>query len=91
MFPKWLRDLAHLIRKAHGLAESLTEEAHEFGKTPLAVLASVLDYRLGTCPLGTVRNRLAAFHEYCGLAVDNAEHQKTLELAKEFLNDWGAI
>lgn len=91
IFPKRLRCLAHLIRKAYGLSESLTEEAREVGNTALAVLGSVLDYRLGECTLETVRHRLAAFREYCELVIEKDEHQKTLELAKEFLNDWDAI
>lgn len=91
MFPKRLRCLAHLIRKARGLAESLTEEAQECGETALAVLKTVLDYRAGVCSLETVRNRLAAFHEYCTLVADNTSHQKTMELTKEFLNDWDTI
>ncbi|MEO5376574.1 MAG: transposase [Magnetococcus sp. DMHC-6] len=91
IFPKRLRCLAHLIRKAYGLSESLTEEAREFGNTALAVLGSELNYRLGECSLETVRHRLDAFHEYCELVIEHDEHQKTLELAKEFLNDWNAI
>lgn len=91
MFPRRLRCLAHLIRKARGLAESLTEEACEFGETALAILATVLDYRTGECTLELVQQRLASFRKYCELVADNAEHQKTQDLAKEFLNDWDAI
>jgi transposase len=91
IFPNRLRCLAHLIRKARGLAESLTEEGCEFGKTALAVLGTVLDYRLDECSLEKVQKRLASFHEYCILVADNTDHQKTLELAREFLNDWDAI
>lgn len=91
MFPKRLRCLAHLIRKARGLAESLTEEAREFGEVALAVLEAVFDHRLGTMSLETVRQRLASFHECCELVREGAEHKKTLALAGEFLNDWDAI
>lgn len=91
MFPKRLRCLAHLIRKARGLAESLTEEAREFGEVALAVLEAVFDHRLGTMSLETVRQRLASFREYCELVIEGEEHKKTRELAGEFLRDWEAI
>jgi transposase len=91
MFPKRLRCLAHLIRKARGLAESLTEEAREFGEVALAVLEAVFEHRLGTMPMETVQQRLASFRESCKLVIEGAEHKKTRELAGEFLRDWDAI
>jgi transposase len=91
MFPKRLRCLAHLIRKAHGLAESLTEEARKFGEAALVVLEAVFDHRLGTMSLETVQQRLALFREYCELVKEGTEHKKTRELAVEFLRDWDAI
>lgn len=91
IFLKRLRCLAHLVRKARGLAESLTEDAREFGETALAVLASVFSYRLGICPLEDVSRRLAAFRAYCEIVREGEEHKKTWELAGEFINDWDAI
>jgi len=91
LLPNRLRCLAHLIRKARGLAESLTEDARDFGETALAMLGAVLGYRLGEIPLETVREILAMFRQCCGLVINETDHQKTLELAKEFLNDWDAI
>ncbi|MBF0154936.1 MAG: IS66 family transposase [Magnetococcales bacterium] len=91
IFSKRLRCLAHLIRKARGLFESLTAEGREFGDTALTVLEAVLDYRLGLQSLEDVQKRLISFRAYCQIVVETSNHQKTLELAKEFLNDWDAI
>jgi len=91
IFPKRLRCLAHLIRKAQGLAESLTEEAREFGKTALMVLAMVFGSRSGKVAPETVQRQLSLFQAYCVLVTNSARHQNTLGLAGEFLNDWDAI
>lgn len=91
IFPNRLRCLAHLIRKAQGLYESVTWEAREFGLVALATLASVFSYLKGAYPLEQVQQWLAVFRECCELTKQIAVHEATRALAGEFLNDWDAI
>jgi transposase len=91
IFRNRLRCLAHLIRKAQGLYESLTGEAREFGLAALAVLMTVFSYLKGTCDLEQVQEWIAVFRQYCELMQQTAVHKSTQELAGEFLNDWDAI
>ena len=95
---KRLRCLAHLDRKAEGLAESLDSEARQFGKRAVSVLEKLKKevYRVREGPPGAVdlrrlhAIRLGKFkafrrcHEF-------SLHDKTRALAREFLNDWEAI
>jgi hypothetical protein len=89
-----LRCLAHLIRKARGLEQSLEAEANRFGEKTLEVLetlmAAVYQAREGP-PEVPLRQQHAAllreFLAFCDRHSD-AEQKKTRELAREFLNDW---
>lgn len=98
-YDKRLRCLAHLIRKARGLEQSLNQQAREFGAQTLALFENLLEqvYRTRDGPdipgPGLyVQNRdvLDAFNNLC---VDHWDcpHQKTRELAREFTHDWEAI
>ena len=89
-----LRCLAHLLRKARGLEQSLEAEAHGFGRRLLQVLETLMEAvyqaREGP-PHSPLRNRYAdllmALFDAC---VRHAEgpHKKTRDLARELLNDW---
>ena len=92
-----LRCLAHLIRKAKGLEESLDQEAHRFGKRALDVLKTLMEAvyqaREGPPdkPLSILHAvRLGKFWVFCENHWDS-EHKKTKELAREFIYDWDAI
>ena len=98
-YDKRLRCLAHLIRKARGLAQSLNQHAHQFGSQTLELIEELLrqiyQAREGPdlpAPSLYVENResLDAFSDLC---VDHWEsaHEKTRQLAREFINDWDAI
>jgi len=89
-----LRCLAHLIRKARGLQQSLEAEANCFGEKTLEVLetlmAAVYAAREGP-PEVPLRQQhatvLREFLAFCERHAD-AKHKKTRELARELLNDW---
>ena len=89
-----LRCLAHLIRKAHGLEDSLDRTAQRFGTQILhvieTVIAAVYDAR-GAPPDGGLRDRHApmvnALLDEC-LRQADSPHDKTRALARELLNDW---
>jgi hypothetical protein len=92
-----LRCLAHLIRKAKGLNESLDQDANRFGRRTLDVLEALMDAvyqaREGPPdkPLSVLHAiRLGKFWAFCENHRDS-EHKKTRELAREFINDWNAI
>ena len=91
-----LRCWAHLLRKARGLSESLNKEAQEFGEKALAVLTILMEaiYRAREVPgenlVEKYRELLEQFRSLCEQYQD-ADHKKTRELAREFLNDWEAI
>lgn len=92
-----LRCLAHLLRKARGLAQSLDPQAQTFGKRTLHVLERIMETvyqaREGP-PTSSLRDqqaiRLDKFWAFCERHWD-AEYKKTRELAREFLYDWDAI
>jgi len=91
-----LRCLAHLIRKAHGLEESLDAQAQQFGRHVLdvieAVIAAVYAARGDPAQAEGLRARhaplLNALLEACRPLAADAVHEKTRALARELLNDW---
>lgn len=93
---KRLRCWAHLKRKAVGLTESFSAEAQGFGQEILtlwtAVREAVRQARQGA--QASIRDafdeRIRIFRGRCQTMRASA-HQKTRELAGEFLNDWDAI
>jgi hypothetical protein len=95
-FARRLRCLAHLIRKARGLAESVTPTAQVFGTQVLecftVVVAAVYRARAGPGSdlRGELADDLAALRSACEQQRDSA-HPKTRQLARELLNDWDTI
>jgi hypothetical protein len=93
-----LRCLAHLIRKARGLEQSLDERAQPFGRATLCLIKDLLcqiyEAREGPQPPPDLyqknRVKLDAFNTLC---VDHwgCVHEKTRQLAVEFTRDWDAI
>ncbi len=91
VFQKRLRCLAHLIRKARGLAESLDKETREFGTRALEVLEFVVEQaRDGPVP-AIWRPILSDFRQVCEYHRKWAPAEKARRLAVEFLNDWDVI
>jgi hypothetical protein len=89
-----LRCLAHIVRKARGLEESLERDARRFGEHVLNVLETVMDavYRARGSP-PDIPLREAHARMLAGLftaCLDNADSKygKTRALARELLNDW---
>jgi hypothetical protein len=89
-----LRCLAHLIRKARGLEQSLDAEARRFGQETLQVLETLMAavYQAREGPPETPLRRqyaelLRQFFQFCVRHAD-ARHEKTRDLARELLNDW---
>jgi len=95
-YAKRLRCLAHLIRKARGLSESLTPEAQQFGEKTLAYMADFIAgiYRARegpeTNPKEEFAQQLAELKEWCQQH-QASKHEKTGQLARELLHDWEAI
>lgn len=95
-YQKRLRCWAHLLRKARGLCESLDQEAQHFGEEALDVLNTLMEavYQArqgsGEDLVEKYRELLEQFRACCE-KYQNADHEKTSALAKEFLNDWKAI
>jgi transposase len=95
-YARRLRCLAHLIRKARGLSESLNQEAQLFGEKTLAYMVDFIEgiYRAregpGVNPKEEFVEQLAELKAWCQQHRDS-EHEKTRQLAREFLNDWQAI
>ena len=90
-YPKRLRCHPHLSRKAMGLYEGFDKEAKEFGKIALFALAMVYKQTKGKLePANLCQVMLPVFKRFCELHKDH-EHEKTRQLAREFLNDWDAI
>ena len=88
---KRLRCHAHLARKGVGLYESLDKEAVEFGKIVLFVLTMAYRKTKGTLePANLCQTILPDFKQLCELH-KNHHHEKTRQLAVEFLNDWDSI
>jgi len=93
-----LRCLAHLIRKARGLEQSLNRQAQRFGTRSLELfeylLGQVYQAREGPQPPERlyVKN-LEVLDAFNNLCVDHWDcaHKKTRELAREFTHDWEAI
>ncbi|MCP4697785.1 MAG: transposase, partial [Gammaproteobacteria bacterium] len=95
-YKKRLRCRAHLIRKARGLKESLSEDPRLFGGQALALFEELMEavYKARKNSTGSLMPlyavRLAEFKALCEQYRD-CEHKKTRELAREFLYDWDAI
>jgi len=96
MFSRRLRCWAHLLRKARGLEESLNEEARVFGTKTLEAL-NTLKQAIYKAREGPEENLLPKFEKLlddflaCCEKFRDSEHEKTRQLAREFLNDWDAI
>jgi transposase len=93
-YDKRLRCLAHLLRKARGLEESLDRQARHVGeqlRTGLeTVMEAVYAAREGPPPTALRQQhakQLQGLLAVCLAHVD-AEHAKTRALARELLNDW---
>ena len=95
-YAKRLRCLAHIIRKAKGLAESCHPDAAEFGEKVLKTLRLFIKgvYTARGDPdldlLDKFSQDLAKLKELCEQHRDHP-HDKTQKLARELLNDWDAI
>lgn len=95
-YGKRLRCLAHIIRKAKGLAESLHPQAAGFGKEVLETLALFIKgiYEARGDPtmdlMEMFSQELAQLKQLCQQHQDH-QHEKTRKLARELLNDWDAI
>lgn len=97
-YPKRLRCWAHLLRKAQGLADSLSTWPVYYGREVLRLLkalqAVVYAARETAAVPASVRSRcqgeLDALYSLCE-RMKGSSHKKTRELAVEFLNDWDAI
>ena len=93
-YTRRLRCLAHIVRKANGLGQSLDRDARRFGEHVLKVLETVMDavYKARgsppDIPLRETHARMLA--ELFTACLDNADskHEKTRALARELLNDW---
>jgi transposase len=89
-----LRCLAHLMRKARGLQESLDAQAHGFGHRANEVLetlmAAVYAAREGPPEVPLREHHAALLREFLALCIrhSDAEHRKTREFARELLNAW---
>lgn len=95
---KRLRCWAHLDRKAKGLSESLDGEARMFGNQVLAVFKILRRavYQAREKPWETVdlKQDFGAYLDLLMIACQQhsaSSHEKTRELAREFLYDWKAI
>jgi len=95
-YAKRLRCLAHLLRKARGLSESLNGEAQRFGEKTLRYMAEFIKgiYRTregpDIIPKEEFAEHLAELKAWCESHRDST-YEKTRQLAREFLNDWDAI
>ena len=91
-----LRCLAHIIRKARGLAESCHPQAAEFGEKVLENLRLFIKdiYAARDNPTLDLPEKfsqeLAQLKALCQQHRDH-QHDKTRQLARELLNDWEAI
>ncbi|MGF1614536.1 MAG: IS66 family transposase [Gammaproteobacteria bacterium] len=95
-YTKRLRCWAHLVRKARGLAESWVPSSQRFGQQALDVLQTLMQavYEARESPGGGLKakypHQLDTFRACCERYQD-ADHEKTRALAREFLKDWEAI
>ena len=92
-----LRCWAHVIRKAKGLTEAYDKEAINFGKQVNEWLEKLMKaiYQARETPPDTPLTvtyaaELEAFKQLCERHRES-KHEKTRELAGEFLNDWEAF
>ena len=95
-YAKRVRCLAHILRKARGLAESCHPQAAEFGQQVL----KTVDRLIHGVPqargdptrnlLDEYQGDLAQLRTLCEQHRDHA-HEKTRQLARELRNDWQAI
>ena len=97
-YDRRLRCLAHLIRKAHGLDQSLDPLARAFGAATLALfedlLQQVYQAREGPQPPADLyQKNCGKLDAFSNLCVDHWDcaHEKTRQLAREFIHDWEAI
>jgi len=95
-YGKRLRCLAHIIRKARGLAESCHPEAAAYGEKVLENLRLFITGIYAARGDPTIdlpekfSSELAQLKELSEQHRDH-EHDKTKKLARELLNDWDAI
>jgi hypothetical protein len=96
-FDQRLRCLAHIVRKARGLVESLDQRASGFGTQVLETLDEVMEaiYQARAAPPEVplkerFASRLDALFKAC-LRHANSGHAKTRALARELLNDWNTF
>ena len=95
-YAKRLRCLAHLIRKARGLAESLDAEAQAFGEKILEYISIFIKaiYQARVGPEVDLKEKFASelddLKEWCQAHKDSG-HKKTKQLARELLYDWDVI
>lgn len=95
-YGKRLRCWAHLIRKLKGLSESLNKEAQVFGQRGLT-LFDLLIKAIRAARDGPNKDISEDFsdilNEFKTFCLDHwdSDHEKTRQLAREFLNDWKAI
>lgn len=95
-YGKRLRCLAHIIRKARGLAESCHPEVAEFGKKVLENLRLFIKgiYEARGDPTIDLPKKFSQeLTQLKELSEQHRDHQhdKTRKLARELLNDWDAI
>jgi transposase len=91
-----LRCWTHLLRKARGLKESLDEKPRAFGVKTYDVLTTLMEaiYQARDAPGEDLCETYAPLlHDFCQVCTDHwdASHEKTRQLAREFLHDWDAI
>ncbi len=88
--------MAHLLRKARGLSESLEPEAQVFGEKTLEFMAEFIKgiYQAregpGILPKEEFAEQLTELKSWCEKHRDST-HEKTRQLARELLNDWDVI
>ncbi len=93
---KRLRCWAHLIRKAKGLAETLTPWIQGYGREVLEILDTLMKgiYQAREGPGGSIREHyqkeLDRLQTLCE-KMARSSHDKAHALGVEFLNDWDAI
>jgi hypothetical protein len=89
-----LRCLAHIVRKARGLEESLDRQGQQFGKQLRAclkqVMRAVYAAREGPPPMDLRQQHADQLQLLWRLCLEHADaaHEKTRALARELLNDW---
>jgi len=90
-YGKRLRCLAHIIRKARGLAESCDPQAADFGEKVLTYLRLFIKgiYAARGDPALDLPEQFSA--DLAHQQHRDDEHTKTRQLARELLNDWDAI